>query len=141
MKTEKNVKSFPKRDAVIWKEELNREIEKGSYNIFKLGDIMAYFTLMKWLSTESRTDKCSEGCGDDFRSENFEKVKWCWFYIYVLRLALEEAGVVWPQLQEWKQHILLQLQWAHISLSLSLSHTHTHTQIFFVLHHEKTAKA
>lgn len=47
MKTEKNVKSFPKREAVIWKEELNREIGKGSYNIFKLGYIMAYFTLMK----------------------------------------------------------------------------------------------
>ena len=84
---------------------------------------MAYFTLMKWFSRESKTDNVVEDEEMIAEAKTLTRYNGAVFCIYVLRLALEEAGVVWSQLQEWKQHILLQLQWTHVS------HTHMYIDL------------
>lgn len=81
---------------------------------------MACFMLMKWFSRVCRTDNVVEDEEMTEGAKTLTRYSGAGFCIYVLRLALEEAGVVWSQLQEWKQHILLQLQRAHVS------HTHIH---------------
>ena len=116
------------------------QAERGRVSFLDQEGIMACFMLMKWFNRESRTDNVLGDKEMIAKAKSLGRWNGVGFYIYVLRLALEKAGILWSQLQEWKQCILLQLQWAYI-FSHTHTHTHTHTQVFLILHCERTAKS